>query len=151
MLAEIKARKPDDAAPTVGYDYTLRPILFIAEHGDAPLLDQRRHDAEALRARFTVRHWPCYRPRLARRRRTRADYQEFLELLPALRDILDKTEIGHLTAPEITTQGVELFALCDKKATQSETPEKPKRGTRSSANSSRPRPRTFSAICGARP
>ena len=45
------------------------------------------------------------------------------ELRPALRDILDKTEIGHLTAPETTPQGVELFALCAKKETK-DTPEK---------------------------
>ena len=46
------------------------------------------------------------------------------ELAPALRDILDKTEIGHLTAPETTPQGIELFALCEKKETKAETPEK---------------------------
>ena len=46
------------------------------------------------------------------------------ELAPALRDILDKTEIGHLTAPETTSQGIELFALCEKKETKAETPEK---------------------------
>jgi peptidyl-prolyl cis-trans isomerase SurA len=44
--------------------------------------------------------------------------------VPALREILDKTEVGHLTPPETTAQGVELFALCEKKETKSETPEK---------------------------
>jgi peptidyl-prolyl cis-trans isomerase SurA len=44
--------------------------------------------------------------------------------VPALRDILNKTELGHLTPPETTQQGVELFALCDKKVTTTETPEK---------------------------
>jgi peptidyl-prolyl cis-trans isomerase SurA len=46
------------------------------------------------------------------------------DLAPALRQILDKTEVGHLTAPETTAQGIELFALCEKKATKDETPEK---------------------------
>jgi peptidyl-prolyl cis-trans isomerase SurA len=41
-----------------------------------------------------------------------------------LRDVLDKTEIGHLTAPEVTPQGVELFALCERKETKEDTPEK---------------------------
>ena len=46
------------------------------------------------------------------------------DLAPALREILDKTEVGHLTAPETTAQGVELFALCEKKETKVDTPEK---------------------------
>jgi len=46
------------------------------------------------------------------------------ELVPALRQILDKTEVGHLTPPETTAQGIELFALCEKKETKSDTPEK---------------------------
>jgi len=44
--------------------------------------------------------------------------------VPALRQILDKTELGHLTPPETTPQGIELFALCEKKETKAETPEK---------------------------
>ena len=46
------------------------------------------------------------------------------DLLPALREILDKTEIGHLTAPETTQHGIELFALCERKETTEDTPEK---------------------------
>jgi peptidyl-prolyl cis-trans isomerase SurA len=34
-----------------------------------------------------------------------------------LREILDKTELGKLTPPELTTQGVEVYAVCAKKAT----------------------------------
>jgi len=37
------------------------------------------------------------------------------ELPPALRDILAKTELGRLTAPETTQQGVEVYALCGKR------------------------------------
>ncbi len=40
------------------------------------------------------------------------------DLAPALRDILDKTQVGRLTDPEVTTQGVELFAVCAKKETK---------------------------------
>ena len=38
-----------------------------------------------------------------------------------IREILDKTEIGHLTEPEVTTNGVEVFALCSKKQTKIES------------------------------
>jgi len=38
--------------------------------------------------------------------------------IPAvLREVLDKTPIGHLTPPEVTKQGVEMVALCAKKPT----------------------------------
>ena len=37
---------------------------------------------------------------------------------------LDKTQIGHLTPPEITKQGVEMVALCDRKPTKVDTPKK---------------------------
>ena len=41
-----------------------------------------------------------------------------------LRELLDKTPIGHLTAPEITKQGVEMVALCGRKPTTVDTPKK---------------------------
>jgi len=39
-----------------------------------------------------------------------------------LRDILDKTEVGHLTPPEQTAEGVQMFAVCSKKETKTDTP-----------------------------
>jgi peptidyl-prolyl cis-trans isomerase SurA len=41
-----------------------------------------------------------------------------------LRELLDKTPIGHLTTPEITKQGVEMVALCGRKPTTVDTPKK---------------------------
>jgi peptidyl-prolyl cis-trans isomerase SurA len=41
-----------------------------------------------------------------------------------LRDILDKMDVGHLTPPEQTSEGIQMFALCSKKETTSDTPEK---------------------------
>lgn len=46
------------------------------------------------------------------------------DLPQSLRDILDKTPIGHLTAPEVTKQGIEMVALCGRKATTVDTPKK---------------------------
>jgi peptidyl-prolyl cis-trans isomerase SurA len=106
----------------VGYDYTLRPILFIVPSGNAPLLDARRKDADALRTRFTnceagltearAQHDVIIRPPITR---------NSSDLSPAVREILNKTEIGHLTPPETTRHGVELFALCDRKKIKFET------------------------------
>ena len=42
----------------------------------------------------------------------------------AVREGLDKTPIGHLTEPEVTKQGIEMVALCDRKPTTVDTPLK---------------------------
>ena len=42
----------------------------------------------------------------------------------ALRGLLDKTQIGHLTPPEVTKQGVEMVALCERNKTKVDTPKK---------------------------
>jgi peptidyl-prolyl cis-trans isomerase SurA len=44
------------------------------------------------------------------------------DLAPQLREILGNIEVGHLTAPEVTTQGLQMFAVCSKKETTSESP-----------------------------
>ena len=38
------------------------------------------------------------------------------DLPQQLRDLLGNLEIGHLTTPDVTAQGLQMFALCDKKA-----------------------------------
>jgi peptidyl-prolyl cis-trans isomerase SurA len=125
VLAEMETRKKDDATQVIGYDYTLRPILFVVPRSNAALADARRRDAEALRARFTACDTGLSLARSLRDVAVRDPItKNSSELAPALRDILDKTEIGHLTAPETTSQGIELFALCEKKETKEETPEK---------------------------
>jgi peptidyl-prolyl cis-trans isomerase SurA len=109
----------------VGYDYTLRPILFLVPRGNTALLEARRKDAEALRAQFAncETGLPAARARrdvIIRDRITKNSS----DLAPAVRDALNKTEVGHLTPPEATRDGVELVAVCERKETKSETPEK---------------------------
>jgi peptidyl-prolyl cis-trans isomerase SurA len=125
ILDEIKIQGKGDGPQALGYDYTLRPILFVVPRGNTALQETRRKDAEALRARFTACDTGLPFARSLRDVTIRDSItKNSSDLAPALREILDKTEIGHLTAPEITAQGVELFALCDRKETKSETPEK---------------------------
>jgi peptidyl-prolyl cis-trans isomerase SurA len=126
VSSEIESKKKGDSKDSdVGYDYTLRPILFLVPRGNAALLDAHKKAAEALRARFTS----CDVGLPAARAQRDVIIRESItknssDLVPALREILAKTELGHLTPPETTAQGVELFALCDKKETTTETPEK---------------------------
>lgn len=126
VLTEVQnQKKGDKSEPDVGYDYTLRPILFLVPHGNTALLEAHRKDADGLRARFTSCDSGLPMARVMRDVIIREPItKNSSDLVPALREILNKTELGHLTPPETTQQGVELFALCDKKETTTETPEK---------------------------
>jgi peptidyl-prolyl cis-trans isomerase SurA len=116
ILARLQASKPE-AAQATGFDYTLRPILFVVPRGSPPAaFETRRKEAEAFRARFqsceqSIPHaralpFVAVRPSVVK---------SSAELPPALREMLDKTELGRLTAPEVTQQGVEIYALCGKR------------------------------------
>ena len=115
----LKTKNPDDAS-AVGYDYTLRPILFIVPRGSPPAAYEARvKEAEALRGRFQS----CDEGiPIARGLRYVAVRPQVLkgsaELPPTLRDMLGKTEIGRLTLPETTQQGIEIYALCGKRQSE---------------------------------
>lgn len=46
------------------------------------------------------------------------------DLAEQLRDLLGKMELGRLTTPEVTAQGLQMFAVCDKKETKADSPLK---------------------------
>jgi peptidyl-prolyl cis-trans isomerase SurA len=135
-VTEVESQKKGVEAE-VFYDYTLRPILFLVPRGNAPLTEARRKDADALRARFAS----CEAGLTEARAQHDVVIRELItknssDLAPALREILNKTELGHLTPPETTPQGVELFAVCVKKGTTSEMLEE-KRAVREKLFSTR--------------
>jgi peptidyl-prolyl cis-trans isomerase SurA len=106
--AQLDLHKPQDKNE-VGYEYVLRPILFIVPRGSPDAtFEARKRDADALRVRDVA---------------VRDQVTKFSADLPqALRDILDSTDVGHLTPPEQTAEGVQVFALCGKKENKSDTP-----------------------------
>jgi peptidyl-prolyl cis-trans isomerase SurA len=125
VLAALQNDKPEETKTQVGYEYRLRPILFLVPHGAAQITEARQKDAEALRGRFTDCDSGLKYARTLRDVAVRdVIVKSSSDLPPVLRDVLDKTEIGHLTAPEVTPQGVEVFALCERKETKEDTPEK---------------------------
>ena len=126
ISAKLETRKPD-GVETVGYDFTLRPILFVVPRGSPPAaFEARRKEAEALRERFQsceqgiplARGLPyvAVRPPVVK---------SSADLPPALREVLEKIEIGRLSNPEVTQEGVEIYALCSKKtSTADDAPAK---------------------------
>ena len=118
--------KSDDA---VGYDYTLRPILFSCrparrKPSSRGASARRRPCAAAFRAarkasssRAPSRTSPCATRSFAARP----------TFPPSCARVLDGIEVGRLTAPEVTKFGIEMFAICAKKESSADnTPGKRK-------------------------
>ena len=102
---------------TVGYDYTLRPILFLVPTGSAEtFVEGRKREAEALRSRFQDCEAGISFARALKDVAVRDQVVRSSADIPAeLRKVLDGVEVGRLTAPEVTKFGIEMFAICAKK------------------------------------
>jgi peptidyl-prolyl cis-trans isomerase SurA len=121
--AELQLHQPQEKGQ-FGYEYVVRPIVLIVPRG-APdaAYEARKRDADALRGRFATctDGIPFARglPEVAVRdpiNKSSAD------LPPALRTILDNVEVGHLTPPEQTAEGIQMFAVCSKKESKTDAP-----------------------------
>lgn len=125
--AQLKLHQPDQK-DEVGYEYTMRPIVFVVPPGSpAAAYELRKRQADALRARFAGCSAGLAFARALGGVAVRDQLIKFSADLPAeLRPILDGTEIGRLTPPEQTNEGVEMFAVCDKRQTKNETPAQKK-------------------------
>jgi peptidyl-prolyl cis-trans isomerase SurA len=109
-----------DKQQSSGKIYTLYPITFVAPSG-APD-GARQNEAENLRSRFTSCDQGLKLARVLRGVVVRDPIKQSSDsLAPQLREILDKMEIGHLTAPEVTPQGIQMFALCERDDSNSES------------------------------
>ena len=118
IQARIKAKHPEGTATTTAsFDYTLRPILFVVPRGSPPAaFEARAKEAETLRAQFQGCEEGVVVARGMRFVAVRPPVVKNSAELPAqLREILTKTELGRLTPPESTQQGVEVYAVCARK------------------------------------
>jgi len=123
-LLGVMETKSDD---TVGYDYTLRPILFLVPAGSPDtFVEGRKREAEALRGRFQNCDEGLNFARALKDVAVREQVVRSSADIPAeLRKVLDGIELGRLTPPETTKFGVEMFAICAKKESSADnTPGK---------------------------
>ena len=106
--------KSDDS---VGYEYTMRPILFLVPAGSAEtFIDGRKREEEALRGRFQGCEEGITFARALKDVAVREQVIRSSADIPAeLRKVLEGIEVGRLTPPEVTKFGVEMFAICAKK------------------------------------
>jgi len=116
----------DDKLSADAFEYKMQPIVLIVPRGSAAdAVEARRKEAEALRNRVQT----CDEANSLFKSMQNAAIREIVtktsaDIPPVLRDVLDKTPIGHLTAPEVTKQGVEMVALCGRNPTTIDTPKK---------------------------
>jgi len=123
---EVKMQGNTKDAALVNYEFKLRPVLFLVPRGAAPtVIEARKKEAEALRIRFQscdegVRIAMSIPDVAVRETITR----QSADIGQQQREILNNTVIGHLTPPDVTTQGVEVFAVCGKAPAPGDTPAK---------------------------
>jgi peptidyl-prolyl cis-trans isomerase SurA len=120
------AQEGGEKTETDAFEYKMQPIVLIVPRGSAPAaIESRRKEAEALRERVqTCEEANSYFKSLQNAAIREPVTKTSADIPGPLREVLDKTPIGHLTAPEITKQGVEMVALCGRKPTTVDTPKK---------------------------
>ncbi len=111
---------------TDAFEYKMQPIVLIVPRGSAPAAIEARHkEAEALRSRVqTCEEANAFFKSMQNAAIREAVTKTSADIPAVLREVLDKTPIGHLTPPEVTKQGVEMVALCGRKPTTVDTPKK---------------------------
>ncbi|MBI4273495.1 MAG: SurA N-terminal domain-containing protein [Rhizobiales bacterium] len=122
VLAAADSRKASEKEAS--FDYSLRPVLLVLPRGSTEAaIEAKRREAEALRARFTnceegIPFVRALRDVAVRDAITRTS----ADLSVQLRAVIDNVETGRLTPPEVTPNGIEMFAVCGKKDSKAETP-----------------------------
>ena len=119
-------KETGDAPDAEAFEYRMQPVVLIVPRGSPQSeFENRRKEADTLRERVTS----CEEANTFFKSMRNAAIREIVvktsaDLPQSLRDILDKTPVGHLTPPEVTKQGIEMVALCGRKATTVDTPKK---------------------------
>lgn len=124
IAGALKASNQSDT--TVAFLYTLYPVTVVVPRGSTEAVTKAKiQAAENLRNRFTSCNDGLRLARGLRDVAVRAPIsRSSADLPPQLRDLLDKMEVGRLTTPEPTPQGLQMFALCGKKQSTTDSPAK---------------------------
>ncbi|WP_028136827.1 SurA N-terminal domain-containing protein [Bradyrhizobium japonicum] len=125
-VAQAVQAQTGDKLQVEGTEYKMQPIVLIVPRGSSPaFMETRKKEAESYRARVGS----CEEANSLFRSTPNATIRDTVtkttaELPEALRKVLDDTPIGHLTAPELTKNGIEMVVLCSRKPTMIDTPKK---------------------------
>src|SRR2546423_5818764 len=126
VAAAVQGGGGDEKQQADAFEYKMQPMVLIVRRGSAPAaIEARQKEAEALRNRVQT----CAEANALFKSMPNAAIRDIVsktsaDIPPVLRELLDKTPVGHLTAPEVTKQGVEMVALCGRNPTTLDTPKK---------------------------
>jgi peptidyl-prolyl cis-trans isomerase SurA len=126
VAAAVQVDGTDEKQQGVAFEYKMQPIVLVVPRGSAPAaIEARQKEAEALRNRVQS----CAEANAFFKSMPNAAIRETVtktsaDIPAVLRELLDKTPIGHLTTPEVTKQGIEMVALCGRNPTTVDTPKK---------------------------
>jgi peptidyl-prolyl cis-trans isomerase SurA len=125
-VAKALKDKNEGDAPAVGYIYTLYPVMVVVARGsNESVISAKRSEAESLRSRFASCTEGLAMARGLRDVAVRDPItRNSADLNPQLRDLLGNIQVGRLTPPEVTAQGLQMFAVCNKKESATESPQK---------------------------
>jgi peptidyl-prolyl cis-trans isomerase SurA len=125
IASALKERKEGENA-AVGYVYTLYPVMIIIPRGSSEgVIAAKRSEAENLRGRFVSCNEGLAMARTLRDVAVREPItRSSADLSPQLRELLGNMQVGRLTTPEVTAQGLQMFAVCNKKESTTESPLK---------------------------
>jgi peptidyl-prolyl cis-trans isomerase SurA len=126
VAAAVQVNGGEEKQETESFEYRMQPIVLLVPRGSgSAAIEARQKEAEALRNRVQS----CEEANTLFKSMQSAAIRDTViktsaDIPPVLRELLDKTPVGHLTPPEVTKQGVEMVALCDRKPTTVDTPKK---------------------------
>src|SRR3954452_4239239 len=126
VAAAVQGGGADEKKQADAFEYKMQPIVLIVPRGSAPAaIEARQKEAEGLRNRVQT----CAEANALFKSIPNAAIRDIVtktsaDIPPVLRELLDRTPVGHLTAPEVTKQGVEMVALCGRNPTTLDTPKK---------------------------
>jgi peptidyl-prolyl cis-trans isomerase SurA len=123
--AQLELHKSDATNGQVGYEYIMRPVILVVPRGSPDAAyEARKRDADALRVRFqNCTDGVPFAQQLSEAAVRDPVSKSSTDLPQQLSDILNSTEVGHLTPPEQTDEGIQMFAVCSKKESTTDTPE----------------------------
>ncbi|MEP9355303.1 peptidylprolyl isomerase [Xanthobacter sp. KR7-65] len=108
----------------IATEYTLMPIVFVVPRTSGNY-GARLAEANALRGRFNDCDSGAEMAKSLKEVVVRPKVTRLSSEMPGpLKQILDKTEIGKLTPPEVAQSGVETFAMCGKREVRGESSQK---------------------------
>lgn len=120
---QVRAEMAKSGGKSSITEYTIRQVVFTLDPGDNPaVIGERAKQAEALRGKFssctTGLAYAKTLPGVAiREPLTRSS----TSLSAPLKELLDKTPLGHLTPPSRSGSGLEMVAVCDRGAAKDDT------------------------------